>query len=150
MREKFKEINGVRARFTARFTRYGTRRTYSGQPARTLLFRDIRDEMGNLRTDHLWFRDIKAFQNLGELQGGEIIEFDARVTPYRKQYRGLDSFERVPEIDYRLSHPTKVKIIHVSANDQLEFKFEGIPLLFNSIKEMIKDERTEDNNETDI
>jgi hypothetical protein len=128
MREALQKINGVRAKFTGRFIRYGTRRTYTGQRDKTLLLREIKDEMGNLRTDHLWFRNIKAFQYLGELQGGEIIEFYARVIPYKKYYRGLDSFERVPEIDYKLSHPTRVKIFSTTnrkSGDQLELNFGG-------------------------
>ena len=110
MRENLKNINGVRAKFTGRFVRYGTRRTYTGGSDTTILLREIRDETGELRTNHLWFHNCKAFQNLGELQGGEEIEFYARVTPYKKRYRGLDSFERLPEIDYKLSYPTSVRL----------------------------------------
>jgi len=126
MRENLKKINGVRAKFTARFVRYGTRKTYTGRRDKTLLFREIRDEAGELRADHLWFHNSKAFQNLGELQGGEIIEFYARVTPYKKYYRGLDSFERMREIDYKLSHPTQVRIIASNSSssvEQLELNF---------------------------
>lgn len=65
MREKLKEINGVRARFRGRFERFGSR-TSSGYVK----------EM----TDHVWLNLTPTVKALN-LQPGDRIEFDARVKP---------------------------------------------------------------------
>jgi hypothetical protein len=55
----------------------------------------------------------KGFRSLGELIEGDVVEFDARVTPYKKGYRGrnyLHMVSKPPTIDYRLSRPTRVVV----------------------------------------
>ena len=63
-------------------------------------------------TDHLWFNDTKGFRGLGELIEGDIIQFDARVRPYVKGYVSPRRYIDERELDYRLSHPTKMKKLH--------------------------------------
>ena len=43
------------------------------------------------------------------LKPGDVVEFDARVTPYLKGYKGNREDEDLPPVerDYRLSYPTK-------------------------------------------
>jgi hypothetical protein len=44
-----------------------------------------------------------------DLQIGDVISFQARVTAYEKGYKGYrDDVYKPIEIDYRLSNPTKI------------------------------------------
>jgi len=79
----------------------------------TLLLRDVvMVETGEKATDHLWFNLTKGFEALGELNEGDVIEFDARVKSYQAGYRGRDierELDNPPRTDYKLSHPTKIE-----------------------------------------
>lgn len=110
MREKLKEISGVRKRFTATFERFGKKAAFKGPPITTLLFVDIRDKYDKEFCDHIWFKMGLQFKLL-DLQPGDKISFDARVKPYIKGYRGrrFDEYESKPlEDDYKLSHPNNI------------------------------------------
>jgi len=103
MRHRLKEINGVRARFRGRFSRFGTRTSY-GYVKRMALLVYVTDARGNGMTDHLWLNWNKTIEALN-LQPGDVLEFDARVKRYVKGY--YDN----RQVDYKLSHPTNfVKI----------------------------------------
>jgi len=57
----------------------------------------------------------KGFASLGPLEDGDVIEFRARVTQYTKGYKGYRDDVYVPiETDYKLSRPTKVRIVSKS------------------------------------
>ena len=113
MRKRLQVMDGERTRFCGTFVRYGTKPGWRGNTEKTLLLRNIVElESGQRVTDHLWFNLTKGFQSLGELHEGDIIEFDARVKPYRAGYWGWDSdraAENPPRWDYKLSHPTRIK-----------------------------------------
>jgi hypothetical protein len=110
MREQLAEIKNVRATFRGIVVRFGEKKSWKGPPKKTILVQDIRDRHNRVLTDHLWFTWGKWSEVL-DLKEGDEIEFDARVTSYRKGYRGRreDYDLPAPSIDYRLSHPTKVK-----------------------------------------
>ena len=112
MRQKMKSISGQRERFRATFSRTGTKKNYHGFPEITLLFDDVcRANNGKVITDHLWFNNTKAFQAVN-LEAGDVVEFEARVTPYEKGYKGGREYVYKPvTIDYKLSRPTKVEKI---------------------------------------
>lgn len=61
MREKLKNIEGVRKRFIATFVRYGKKKAFKGEPKITLLFENVRDKFGDVFTEHLWFTTNKTF-----------------------------------------------------------------------------------------
>ena len=63
-------------------------------------------------TDHLWFNFTKGFSNIeSQLTEGVEVEFTARVKQYTKGYKGYrDDVYKPIEVDYKLSHPTKIKI----------------------------------------
>jgi hypothetical protein len=110
MREELKKINRIRDRFNAIVSRFGERTSY-GYTKQTMLVIDVRRVRDNKRmTDHVWMIVGKTLERL-QLTPGDIIEFDARVTPYKKGYRGRreDIDAPPPSIDYRLSFPTKVR-----------------------------------------
>lgn len=98
----------VRETFQGEFVRYGLKSGWHGQD-KTILLRNIKRKDGKIVSDHLWFNFTKGFSNLGELQEGDIIQFDARVKEYEKGYKGWreDVYKPI-EIDYKLSHPTKI------------------------------------------
>lgn len=116
MREELKAINNVRATFQGTVVRFGTKPAFKGAPIKTVLIRDVKDKHGTIMTDHLWFVVGIQFEKLN-LIPGDVIGFDARVSKYRKGYRGRrdddDYYDNrpPPSIDYRLSHPTKVRKI---------------------------------------
>lgn len=112
MRKELAKLEEIRTVFTGTFARFSSKSGYKG-PVPTVLLQNIRDSENKLMTDHLWFNLTKGFDAL-DLQGGERIKFHARVKEYVKGYMGRDeekSFEAPIEIDYKLSHPTKISII---------------------------------------
>lgn len=109
MREKLEEIKDVRGTFIGTFVREGTKRGYKGDLP-TILLKDITDIEGNFITDHLWFNYTKGFANLGKLNEGDKIQFNARSKVYEKGYKGRRDDVYYPiEQDYKLSHPSKIK-----------------------------------------
>jgi len=106
LREKLAKRNNERDIFTGIFIQFGTKRGYKHKEP-TVLLQDIQDKDSKIVTDHLWFNYTKLFKQLWEndnLHPGNIIEFHARVKPYTKGYEK-------DEFDYKLSFPTKLKII---------------------------------------
>lgn len=101
MREKLKEIHQVRATFCGVVADFGTR-TSCGYVKHQMLVRNIRDRHGNEMADHVWFLCAKWNEHL---RPGDEIEFEARVTRYWKGYHDNR------QMDYKLSHPTKVRKI---------------------------------------
>lgn len=107
MRSELKKVNGKRLKFSGLFERYGSKKNWHGYPETTVLLMQIRNELGEIVSDHLWFNLTKGFEALGSLNTGDKIIFEARSKPYTKGYvnyrEGIDN----REVDYRLSHPTK-------------------------------------------
>lgn len=111
MREELKPRDGLRGTFTATFVRFGSKQKFRGPPQKTLLFSHVRDVTGNEVCDHLWFTDCKGWAAL-DLQGGERVQFEARVKAYVKGYFGRDEYAREespPRTDYKLSWPNKIR-----------------------------------------
>lgn len=112
MREDLKKINGMRDRFTGVFKNFGSKRNWHGFSERTVLLTDIRDKTGIVITDHLWFNYTQEFQRLGSVCEGQVIEFEARVKQYAKGYVNIRKGYYGNGCDYKLSYPTKVKIVN--------------------------------------
>ena len=110
MRKGLAKMEGVRSSFEGVFVRFGSKTSYKGYPQSTLLLRDVR-ELGSDENiaDHIWFTVGKRLASL-ILVEGDRVQFDARVTPYEKGYKGYrdDVYDSPIEFDYRLSFPTKV------------------------------------------
>ena len=112
MRRELRKLRGQRQTFTGVFRRYGSKPAYRGSDLLTVLLESIRDTEGNVVADHLWFNLTKGFELLGELEGGDTIQFDARVQRHEKGYQGrridVPAWE---ETDYKLSRPTRISLV---------------------------------------
>ena len=111
MRRELANKEGERKTFSGIFIRFGRKTGYQGYSEETLLLKNIIDlESGKVVADHVWFNYTKSFQRL-TLEEGVQLTFDARIKKYVKGYvnsrYGLNERKK----DYRLSHPTNVKVI---------------------------------------
>jgi len=116
MRRALKQLNGERRRFTGTFVRLGKKSGWKGKMETTVLLKELKDATGKVVCDHLWFNLTKEFGHL-VLKEGVNISFDARVKEYYKGYQGCqeDVYDKPVEIDFKLSHPTKVQVVPYSA-----------------------------------
>lgn len=110
MRKLLKQQIGRRGEFRATVAQFGTKSAFRGPDLPTMLLRDVKDETGQIVTNHLWMTVGKQLSRLN-VQVGEEIVFVARVTRYEKGYKGsrADVFAAPPSTDYRLSYPTNVR-----------------------------------------
>jgi hypothetical protein len=109
MRKELRDRVGRRGRFSATLRRFGVRP--GPHPKQTALFVDVKDESGQIVTDHIWMIVGNQIRELALVPGDEIF-FIARVTKYWKrnpewQGYGDDAPQRVQ--DYRLSNPSKLQ-----------------------------------------
>lgn len=110
VRSALAPLVGQRHTFTATFDRMGTYDSYIYTKP-TIMLTDIYDCHGNYMCDHMWFKYVKGFEQLGELQQGYKIQFSARINSYQKGYMGYNEYKRrlnPPQTDYRLVFPTKI------------------------------------------
>ena len=110
MRRELANKEGERKTFSGTFTRFGRKAGYQGHSEETILLKNIVDlETGKVVADHAWFNYTKSFQSLTLTEGVQLT-FDARIKKYVKGYvnsrYGLDQRKK----DYRLSHPTNIKV----------------------------------------
>ena len=61
-------------------------------------------------TDHHWFAYTKGFEKI-QLKEGAMIEFEARVKTYKKGYVNHKLSINKRKSDYKLSHPTNIRVI---------------------------------------
>lgn len=120
-REKMELYLNKRDTFRGTFKKMGYKNIFKGTPLPTLLLMNITDCNNNIIADHMWFNYTKLFGNLGELNSGDIIQFNARGITYTKGYLGdndeLKELHPIKE-DYRLVYPTKIKLISRSSYDR--------------------------------
>ena len=111
MRKILASVNGVRKKFQARFVRFGKKTNFHSYSDQTVLLQNVTDgETGAVIADHVWFTYTKGFEKTN-LVPGVSIAFEARVRSYKKGYvnrkYGID--DRI--VDYKLSHPTRIRVI---------------------------------------
>jgi hypothetical protein len=95
MRKRLKQQMGRRGEFRATVAQFGTRRAFRGSDLSTML---LKDETGQMVTDHLWMTVGKQLSRL-TVQVGEELVFVARVTRYEQGYKGSreDVFAAPPQ-----------------------------------------------------
>lgn len=100
--------DGERNLYTGEFVRVGFKNGFKG-PVKTVLLKDVKDENGQLVTDHLWFNMTKGFEAANP-EPRDIVEFMGKAEKYIKGYNGRREDVYKPlESDYKLSRPTKIK-----------------------------------------
>lgn len=105
------QSEGQRKKFLATFSRTGKKINYQGYSEDTILLKNIVDaETGKVITDHLWFSYTRGFEE-AHLKEGCQIEFEARVKKYEKGYANKQLGLNLRQHDYKLSHPTKIKVV---------------------------------------
>lgn len=111
IRKSLKAQEGQRKKFTARFTRFGKKVNYKGYSEMTVLLTDITDAETQERVaDHLWFAYTQGFEKAG-IKEGNLVEFEARVKEYSKGYVNRQLNVNRKKTDYKLSNPTRIKVV---------------------------------------
>jgi len=111
MRRDLAKSDGERKTFRAIFSRVGKKVGYTGYSEDTILLTRITEvETGRVVADHVWFTYSKGFEAVA-LKPGVAIEFDARVRQYTKGYVNRQLQVNRTRHDYKLSHPTKIKLV---------------------------------------
>jgi hypothetical protein len=111
VRKKLAKDAGVRKRFSARVVRLGKKINFKGYSEETILLAQITDvSVNEVVADHLWFTFSLTFQKANPAEGS-LIEFDARVTDYQKGYVNKSLGINKRHKDFKLSHPTNIKLV---------------------------------------
>jgi hypothetical protein len=111
MRVKLGKDEGVRKKFIATFSRIGKKKNFKGYSEDTILLKNVTDaETSAVVADHIWFSYTKSFEKI-ILKEGVIIEFEARVKSYNKGYVNKAVGINQRKTDFKLSHPTKIKLV---------------------------------------
>ena len=111
MRKELGKSKGQRKKFKAIFSRLGTKTNYKGYAEATVLLTSVIDPETNTPVaDHVWFNFTKGFEIAGLSTGG-TVEFEARIKEYKKGYVNSRYQINRRKIDYKLSHPTKIRLI---------------------------------------
>jgi hypothetical protein len=111
MRVKLGKDEGIRKKFIATFSRFGKKRNFKGYSEDTILLTNVTDaETSSIVADHIWFSYTKLFEKI-TLKEGSLVEFEARVKSYTKGYFNKAVGINQRKADFKLSHPTKIKIV---------------------------------------
>ena len=111
MRKELAKESGVRKKFKATFIRVGKKAGFNGYSEETILLKNIMDaETNKVVADHLWFNYTSGFEKLS-LEEGVTLEFEARIKEYRKGYVNMRYKIDSSVVDYKLSHPAKIRRI---------------------------------------
>lgn len=112
MRKRLELNKGVRKKFHAVFSHFGKKINFSGYTDQTVLLIDIRDaETQEALTDHAWFAYTRGFERI-QLRPGVKVAFEARIKEYKKGYVNRRYSINRQKVDYKLSHPTRITMIH--------------------------------------
>lgn len=109
MRKELAAQQGLRKKFKAVFSKIGKKKNFKGYSEDTILLTHITDvASGKVVAYHVWFAYTTGFEK-AFLKEGDWLEFEARVKEYRKGYVNRDLKINRQTMDYKLSHPTKIK-----------------------------------------
>ncbi|NOT74206.1 MAG: hypothetical protein HOP08_04700 [Cyclobacteriaceae bacterium] len=114
MRKELAKSDGERKKFSGVFSRIGSKKNYKGYSEPTVLLTSIKDLETNTQVaDHVWFSLTKGFEDAGLKEGkeGAVVVFEARIKEYKKGYVNKAYKINQQKIDYKLSHPTKIKLM---------------------------------------
>lgn len=113
MRKALSDKEGERRKFSAIFSRFGSKVNYHGYAEETILLTHVVDlENQQVVADHIWFNYTKSFREAA-LTPGKKVKFEARIKKYVKGYVNTRYKIDQRHKDFKLSHPTKVETIEV-------------------------------------
>jgi len=114
MRKALSEKEGERRRFSAIFSRLGSKANYHGYAEETILLTHVVDlENQQMVADHIWFSYTKSFRE-ANLTPGQRVRFEARIKQYVKGYVNTGYKIDRRQKDFKLSHPTRVETFEAS------------------------------------
>ena len=110
MRKKLKELKNQRIEVRGTVKGFG-RRYNNDIESKTICLENIyHTETSKILCNHLWFNCGKAWAKLN-LKVGDQVQFEGKVTPYKKGYRSRFHFTDNRTTDYKLTNPTKIKVL---------------------------------------
>lgn len=85
MRHKLGDYQGKEKHtFSAKMIRYGSYKDRAtGEEKTSILFRDLKDEDGNILSDHVWVKEDSYIKKT-TLEKGRIYSFEAKVGTYNR------------------------------------------------------------------
>jgi hypothetical protein len=111
IRKALASREGERKKFRAVFSRFGKKVNYKGYSEMTVLLTQVAEsETGAAVADHIWFGYTAGFEKV-KLEEGVAVEFEARIKEYTKGYVNKKYGINNRKKDFKLSHPTKIKIL---------------------------------------
>lgn len=110
MRTKLKALEGQKLRFRAEVKGFGTK-SFRTILCQTVCLINIKKAgESQILCDHVWLTVGATLSKLN-LSPGDVLEFTARVCSYRKGYRNPRKRIDQRKIDYKLTNPTKARIL---------------------------------------
>jgi hypothetical protein len=111
MRKLLAADKGTRKKFRGIFARFGKKTNFKGFSEMTVLLTHIVDiETTQVVADHVWFSYTKGFEDAKIIEGVSV-EFEARIKEYTKGYVNPKAGIRNRKLDYKLSHPTRIRVL---------------------------------------
>jgi hypothetical protein len=110
MRDLLAARDGQRLVVRARVRKFSRRIGWASVRLPTILLGQITAVDGADLCEHLWLDLGKRMAGL-DLKPGDLIEFSARVTPYRRGMLRMPGQPLLFNVDYSLSYPTKARKI---------------------------------------
>ncbi len=109
VRKALQANEGKTGLYTGEFIITGSKHGYKGNIV-TIIWKDVKNETGQIVADHLWSNMTKAFKQ-ADLKPGDLVEFRATVKKYIKGYQGRREyvFDKPTKADYHLSRPTNIR-----------------------------------------
>ena len=113
MRETLAALDGQRLTVRATVLKFSRCIGWAGIRRPTILLGQIAAVDGALLSDHLWLHLGKRMADL-DLKLGDLIEFSARVAPYRRALFRLPGEPMTFNVDYGLAYPTRCSVVKAS------------------------------------
>jgi hypothetical protein len=111
LRSELRNKNEERLKFSAIFSRYGSKANWKGYAETTLLLTDLCFEDGSSATDHIWINETKECKSLGPLRAGQKLSFEARIGSYEKGFKYKGQALTPVRSDFKLNRLTKIRKI---------------------------------------
>ena len=111
MNELLKKLAGQRAGFRGTVYDFGSMPHYGGEEQRTVILNEVHDQDGQYIGSKYWLPIGKSLAALS-LQKGDIIEFEAKVTPYQRPAYEDNGNPYATMLDYKFTYPTKMRKIN--------------------------------------